>query len=95
MAIRFLYEFTKKKKEEKSKPILYYIHGGGFFGGTPDVVEESVKMLVEKTGICVVSPAYRLAPENPYPTGHTDCFSVLEWIYQMQLLSAEIKTRFL
>lgn len=72
----------KKKKEEKNKPILYYIHGGGFFGGTPDVVEESVKMLVEKTGICVVSPAYRLAPENPYPTGHTDCFSVLEWIYQ-------------
>lgn len=72
----------KDKKESKKKPVLYYIHGGGFFGGSPDVVEESVKMLVEKTGICVVSPDYRLAPENPYPTGHRDCFSVLKWIYE-------------
>lgn len=72
----------KDKKEAENKPVLYYIHGGGFFAGSPDVVDESVKMLVEKTGICVVSPDYRLAPEHPYPTGHRDCFSVLEWIYE-------------
>lgn len=67
-------------RQDKKKTILYYIHGGGFFGGSPDVVEESVKMLVAKTGICAVSPAYRLAPEYPYPTGHRDCFAVLQWI---------------
>lgn len=39
-------------------------------------------MLVSKTGICAVSVDYRLAPENPYPTGHQDCFAVLEWIYE-------------
>lgn len=72
----------KDKKESVNKPVLYYIHGGGFFGGSPDVVDESVKMLVAKTGICVVSPDYRLAPEHPYPTGHKDCFSVLKWIYE-------------
>lgn len=72
----------KDKKESQKKPVLYYIHGGGFFGGSQDVVDESVKMLVEKTGICVVSPDYRLAPENPYPTGHRDCFAVLKWIYE-------------
>lgn len=71
----------KEKKESEHKTVLYYIHGGGFFGGSPDVVEESLKMLVEKTGICVVSPDYRLAPENPYPIGHRDCFNVLKWIY--------------
>ncbi|MDE6846553.1 MAG: alpha/beta hydrolase [Lachnospiraceae bacterium] len=72
----------KDKKDAGNRPVLYYIHGGGFFGGSPDVVEESVKMLVDKTGICVVSPDYRLAPENPYPTGHEDCFAVLKWIYE-------------
>lgn len=72
----------KRKKDVGEMPILYYIHGGGFFGGSPDVVEESVKMLVEKTGICAVSPDYRLAPEHPYPVGHKDCFSVLKWIYE-------------
>lgn len=65
-----------------NSPILYYIHGGGFFGGSPDVVEESVKMFVEKTNLCAVSVDYRLAPENPYPTGHNDCYTVLKWIYE-------------
>lgn len=72
----------KKHKDDEKKPILYYIHGGGFFGGSPDVVEESVKMFVNKTGLCVVSPDYRLAPENPYPTGHEDCYCVLKWIHE-------------
>lgn len=72
----------KDKKESRNKPVLYYIHGGGFFGGSLDIVEESVKMLVEKTGICVVSVDYRLAPEHAYSTGHKDCFAVLKWIYK-------------
>lgn len=69
------------RTEKKKVPgVFYYIHGGGFFGGSPDVVEEAVKMFVAKTGMCAVSPEYRLAPENPYPIGHTDCYRVLQWI---------------
>lgn len=60
--------------------IFYYIHGGGFFGGSPDVVDEAVKMFVAKTGMCAVSVDYRLAPEHPYPVGHEDCYRVLQWI---------------
>ena len=63
-------------------PILYYIHGGGFFGGHFGVVEESIKLIVEKSDITAVSVEYRLAPENPYPIGHEDCYSVLKWIYE-------------
>lgn len=70
----------KENPEDTGKTILYYIHGGGFFGGSPDVVEESVKMFVAKSGLCAVSVDYRLAPENPYPTGHQDCYRVLQWI---------------
>lgn len=66
---------------QKGGAILYYIHGGGFFGGHPGVVEESVKLFVEKTDLCAVSVDYRLAPENPYPRGHQDCYQVLQWIY--------------
>lgn len=67
--------------QEADAPILYYIHGGGFFAGSPDVVEESLKLLVANTKLCVVSVDYRLAPEHPYPIGHEDCYSVLKWIY--------------
>lgn len=70
----------RSEKTSGKSPVLYYIHGGGFFGGSPDVVEESVKMFVEKTNLCAVSPDYRLAPENPYPKGHQDCYDVLKWI---------------
>lgn len=71
----------RSEKTSEHSPVLYYIHGGGFFAGSPDVVEESVKMFVEKTNLCAVSVAYRLAPEDPYPTGHEDCYQVLKWIY--------------
>ena len=70
----------KANKGDTGKAVLYYIHGGGFFGGSPDVVEESVKMFVAKSGLCAVSVDYRLAPENAYPIGHQDCYRVLQWI---------------
>lgn len=37
--------------------------------------------IVEKTDTLAISVDYRLCPENPYPTGHEDCYSVLKWIY--------------
>lgn len=71
----------KSETMKENPPILYFIHGGGFFAGSPDVVEEFVKLIVEKTDILAVSVDYRLAPENPYPAGHSDCYSTLQWIY--------------
>lgn len=72
----------QSEASSNEKPTLYYIHGGGFFGGHSGVVEESLKLIVEKSGMNVFSVDYRLAPENPYPTGHEDCYCVLEWIYE-------------
>jgi acetyl esterase/lipase len=72
----------KSETMKENDPILYFIHGGGFFGGSPDVVEELIKLIVEKTDILALSVDYRLAPENPYPTGHEDCYYVLKWIYE-------------
>lgn len=63
-------------------PVLYYIHGGGFFAGHMGVVEQLVKMIVEKYNIVAVSIDYRLAPENPYPKGHEDCYEGLKWVYK-------------
>ncbi|MFJ7936503.1 alpha/beta hydrolase [Sporosarcina sp. NPDC096371] len=71
----------KSETMKEKASVLYFIHGGGFFGGSPDVIEELVKLIVENTDILAVSVDYRLAPENPYPTGHEDCYSVLKWIY--------------
>lgn len=72
----------KSETVKENANILYYIHGGGFFAGSPDVVEELVKLIVENSDMIAVSVDYRLCPENPYPTGHEDCYAVLKWIYE-------------
>lgn len=76
-----VYQYTNEKTTKES-PVLYYIHGGGFFGGHHGVVEESLKLMVEKFGFTIFSVDYRLAPEHPYPNGHEDVYAVLKWIYQ-------------
>lgn len=70
----------KSEKTLSNAPILYFIHGGGFFAGRTEVVAEALKLFVTTTGMIAVGVDYRLAPENPYPLGHTDCFTVLKWI---------------
>lgn len=74
--VKIYYPLQRKEK----MPVLYYIHGGGFFAGSSSVIEQLVKMIVEKYNILAFSIDYRLAPENPYPKGHQDCYEVLKWI---------------
>lgn len=71
-----------RKNTKLNAPVLYYIHGGSFSAGQPEVVEELCKLFVEKTGFLAVQIDYRLAPENPFPTGLQDCFEGLTWVYQ-------------
>lgn len=70
------------EKTNKNSPVLFYIHGGGFFGGSHAVVEESLKLMVEKFHFAVTSVDYRLAPENPYPASHEDTYAALKYVYE-------------
>lgn len=70
----------RKNSEVEDRPVLYYIHGGGFFAGSTDVVEEAMKLLVVEYNIVVFSVNYRLAPEYPYPVGHTDSYNGFRWV---------------
>jgi acetyl esterase/lipase len=68
--------------ESRAAPVFFYMHGGGFAAGNPDVVEEMVKQVVSLSGCVAVQVDYRLAPENPYPAAHEDCWETLKWVYQ-------------
>lgn len=72
----------KSERCKKENGCLYFMHGGGFIGGAIEPYDEIWKVFVEKFNMTVVSAGYRLMPENPYPTPHEDCYSVLEWIVQ-------------
>ncbi|WP_406826844.1 alpha/beta hydrolase [Pedobacter sp. KACC 23697] len=60
-------------------PIIVYYHGGGFVIANIDVYDASAQALAEQVGAIVISVAYRLAPENKFPTAHNDAFTAYEW----------------
>ncbi len=59
---------------------MVYFHGGGWvFGG----IEESdcvCRRLAHYWGCIVVSVAYRLAPEFPFPKPLEDCYAATQWM---------------
>ena len=59
-------------------PALLWIHGGGYFLGMKEMVYLSrAADLVNKFGITVISPGYRLALQKPYPAALQDCYRTL------------------
>lgn len=60
-------------------PLIVYYHGGGFVIANLDIYNASAQGLAEQVGAVVISVAYRLAPENKFPTAHNDAFAAYEW----------------
>lgn len=57
-------------------PVLLFFHGGGWVVGNIDSYSKVCANMAKLTGHKVVSVDYRLAPENPFPAGLEDCYSV-------------------
>lgn len=63
-----------------SRGLYVFIHGGGWVIGSYDGQDQMLESVAENTGLTVVSVAYRLAPEFPYPAGPDDCEAAVLWI---------------
>jgi epsilon-lactone hydrolase len=57
--------------------IVLHFHGGGYRLGCPEYVAAFAAALSERCQVEVICPAYRLAPEHPYPAGLSDARAVL------------------
>ena len=56
---------------------VLHIHGGAFRIGCPEMMGPFAAALATRCGVTVICPAYRLAPEHPFPAGLNDCLAVL------------------
>lgn len=56
--------------------LILFIHGGGFVLCSIDTHERAARTLATESNCAVLSVAYRLAPEHPFPAGLNDCVSV-------------------
>jgi acetyl esterase len=60
-------------------PLLVYLHGGGFVIGDLDTHDQICRLLCRYAGVHVLSVAYRLAPEHPFPAAVEDARAALRW----------------
>jgi acetyl esterase len=60
-------------------PLLVFFHGGGFWCGDLDSYDAVCRFLAEQAGVRVLSVAYRLAPEHPFPAAPDDAVAAYAW----------------
>ncbi|MEJ2889610.1 alpha/beta hydrolase [Actinomycetospora aeridis] len=74
----FVYRSTGPRTGDA--PGLLWIHGGGYASGAPEYEAAGLRPLISGSGAVVVSPAYRLSTEAPYPAALDDCYAALRWL---------------
>jgi len=65
--------------EPDGKPLLVFFHGGGWVVGDLDTHDQVCRILTRYADLHVLSVAYRLAPEHPYPAPVDDAVASWEW----------------
>lgn len=72
--------YEPKDSSAKPRPAIVLLHGGGFVTGEPEQVSVTAAQWCKALGATIVCPAYRLAPENPFPAALEDAYSTLAWV---------------
>jgi len=67
-------------REGRDLPIFVFFHGGGFVAGSLDTHDALLRAVANRCGCIVVSVAYRLAPESPYPAAPEDAYAAAKWV---------------
>jgi epsilon-lactone hydrolase len=68
--------------------VLLFLHGGGFEFGSVRSDGELAARLGRASGMRVLFPEYRLAPEHPFPAAIDDVLAAWRWLRAGQGLSA-------
>src|ERR1700730_10717731 len=69
-------------------PILLFLHGGGYELGSLRSDGELAARLGRASGMRILFPEYRLAPEHPFPAAIDDVLAVWRWLRAGQDLGA-------
>lgn len=64
------------------KLAVLHVHGGGMVKGSAWALDSRIAGVAKLLGAVVVSVAYRLAPETPYPGPMYDCVAGWNWMLE-------------
>ena len=79
---RLLYPSARKTSEERKhcKGTFLHFHGGGWVLGDHLSADKLMLKYANAADVAVISVAYRLAPEHPFPQGPEDCFDAVDYL---------------
>jgi acetyl esterase/lipase len=63
-----------------ARGVYLHIHGGGWTFGSPELFDDANQRIAREAGLTVVSVAYRLAPEHPWPACAEDVEAAALWL---------------
>ncbi len=69
-------------RDERRQGVILYLHGGGYSCGDIDYAKGFGATLAYHCGARVFCPAYRLAPENPYPAALDDALAAYHYLIE-------------
>lgn len=64
----------------ESGAVILFLHGGGWARGTIATGEWPCRALAAESRLAVLSLAYSLAPEHPFPAGLDDVVAAIDWL---------------
>ncbi len=70
--------------------MIIHFHGGAFLMGSPATHRHLAAALAERTGLRVLLPHYRLAPEHPFPAAVEDAQAVWQALLDRGLAPSRI-----
>lgn len=70
-----------QRKEGAAMPLVVHFHGGAFVSGNLDS-GRAVAGLLQAAGARVVSVAYPLSPDHPFPQPQETGYAVLQWAWR-------------
>ncbi|XP_047584133.1 arylacetamide deacetylase-like 2 isoform X2 [Lutra lutra] len=81
--------YLPKRKSETPRRAVIYIHGGGFcLGSFKNTAFDALnRWTAKKLDAVVVGVDHRLAPQHKFPVPYEDCFTVVKFFLQDEILT--------
>lgn len=71
--------YRRKESAAGARPAILHLHGGGYIMGNPEFMGPMCALWADAFDAVVIAPAYRLAPETPFPGNVEDAYATLAW----------------
>jgi epsilon-lactone hydrolase len=82
-------EWISNDQNVEGKVILY-LHGGGYGYCSADTHRSLAARIMIESGVKVLLPEYRLAPEHPFPAAIEDTLTIYRWLLEQGYESSNI-----